>query len=74
MGQTIPLYSLIIMKRKYKICPVCGNKFHVCWTCEKSKATSWKKVCDSFEHYSAYVTGVLWRRGEISDEEARERF
>ena len=61
------------MKPKYKMCPVCGQEFHVCYTCEKSSANAWKTVTDSFEHYSIYVAMVLYKRGSIDKEEAAQR-
>lgn len=52
---------------------VCGNKFKICWTCEKSAATSWKKVADTYEHYAIYVTVVLFTRGQLTKDEAMAR-
>lgn len=59
--------------QKYKICPLCGKQFHVCYTCEKSSANSWKTITDSFEHFSIYTTLVLYKRGTVSKEEAQQR-
>lgn len=58
---------------KFKICPVCGRQFKTCTTCESSSAPSWKKYCDSFEHYDIYATVILYTRHELSKEEAAER-
>ena len=58
---------------KFKICPVCGGQFKTCTTCENSSAPSWKKYCDSFEHYDIYATVILYTRHELSKDEAAVR-
>lgn len=60
------------MSAKLK-CPVCGQLFDGCNTCEKNSITSWKTICDTENHFNIYI--ILHRYNvtkKITKEQARE--
>ena len=55
------------------ICPVCGNSFDGCYSCEKHELTSWKTICDTENHFNIFI--ILHKYNvtkKITKEKAKE--
>lgn len=54
-------------------CIICGKKYHLCISCERTKATwkKWKIITDSENCYNIYNVVNDYNFNKISKEEAR---
>lgn len=54
-------------------CIICGEEYHSCDTCERIKSfTPWRSICDTFNHYSIYLTIKSFEAGFITKDEAQD--
>ena len=56
-------------------CRVCGKKFKACNSCMKGvdEELQWKKVVCCREHFAYHIPIIMYHRGKMSKEEAREK-
>ena len=38
-----------------KHCAICGKGYHICMTCRDMKATPWRQVVDTMNHYQIFL-------------------
>lgn len=54
-------------------CSICGEKYHRCDDCTKSKMNPWRSIVDTVDHYKIFLTIRDYNNKYITKEKAQEQ-